>query len=45
MTDGRKGGFRKIKNEFLVKYTNYLLETSSLQNLPVFFLEQHKKLR
>ena len=43
MTDGRKRGFRKIKNEFVVKYTNYLLETSSLQNLPVFFIEQHKK--
>ena len=28
MTDGRKGGFRKIKNEFVVKYTNYLLKKS-----------------
>ena len=39
MTDGRKGGFRKIKNEFVVKYTNYLLKNPSLQN----FLEQHEK--
>ena len=44
MTDGRKGGFRQIKNEFLVKYTNYLLKNPSLQNFPVFFLEQLKKL-
>ena len=44
MTDGRKGGFRKIKNEFVVKYTSYLLKNPSLQNSPMFFLEQHKKL-
>ena len=39
MTDGRKGGFRKIKNEFVVKYTNYFLKIQVYR----IFLGQYEK--